>query len=71
LVVTADRLALDDKLLSLNQQGQEDVDVNISISKMTDVDEGRAGLGRTAPEDITIARIAARGPSVGAVQEQV
>jgi hypothetical protein len=70
LVITADCLALDDKLLSLNQQGQEDVNVNISVSKMADVDERRAGLRSVVPNDVAITRIAARRTRVGAVQEQ-
>jgi hypothetical protein len=64
-------LALNDNLLSLNQQGQEDVDVNISISKMADVNRSRTGLGGIVPDDVAIAGVAASCCRVGAVQEQI
>jgi hypothetical protein len=71
LIVPTGGLALNDKLLSVREQCQKDVDVDVGISQVTDVDRSRAGLRCIVPDDVAITGIAAGRCRIGTVQEQI
>jgi hypothetical protein len=71
LIVAADSLALNDKLFSVGEQRQENINVDIIVSQMADIDRSRARLCGVVPNNVAIARIAARGGRIGAIQKQI
>jgi hypothetical protein len=71
LIISAIALALDNDLLIERKKRQKNVDVYIVISQMTDIDLRGADLSCGIPKNITVAGIARRCASVGAVKEQV
>jgi hypothetical protein len=64
-------LALNDKLLSVGEQCQENINVNIVVSQMADADRCRASLRCIVPNDVAITGIATRRTCVGKIKEQV
>jgi hypothetical protein len=71
LVIATGCLALDDELLRHRQQGQENINVDIVVGQVADIDGGCAGLNDIVPDDVAIARIAARCCGISAVQKEV
>jgi hypothetical protein len=71
LIITAGCLALNDKLFRNRQQRQENINVHIVISQMTDADRSCTGLRCVVPNDVTITRIAACSPCIGAIKEKI
>jgi hypothetical protein len=64
-------LALDDDLFADAQERQEDVNVHIVVSQVTDVDLRGAGLYGIVPENVTVAGVAGYCASVGKIEKQI
>jgi hypothetical protein len=71
LVVATRSLTLNYNLFSLCQQRQENIDINIIVSQMTDRNTGGACLCGIIPNDVSITRISAGSTCIGAIQEQI
>jgi hypothetical protein len=62
---------LNDDLFADGQQRQKNINVDVVVGEVADVDLRGAGLGRIVPDNITVARIARGGASVGKIEEQI